>query len=225
MDFDIDEITQDDGYIHIFGDASVSPKTKMLGVAWLIATKTPENPIENLSAEDLPEDEDDYATRMHSTLGEFAAVAIALSNMPPNLKLRMHTDNKAVLALAGHAIRTHNMPNNSLKEVYKPILRKIIEAAKKQEHVSLEYAQDNEDKEPSSLKRYYMARAHNLAADGSGANSHIELPDPYTPDQPKKPIKELHDSSKAMDVIEPEDGDIVEPFEYGSTPKNKPTGP
>ena len=223
MDYDIDEITQEDGYVHIFGDASVSPKTKMMGVAWLIATQTPETPIENLSTEDLPEDEDDYATRLHSTLGEFAAVAIALSNMPDGLKIRIHTDNKDVLTLAGYAIRNGEIPRNGVKEAYIPVLTTIMEATSRHEHVILDYAQDNKDKEPSSLKRYYMIRVHNLAADGSGAHSHLKLPAPYAPDLPIKP---KHDSSAALDIIDRSDEDPEEPFEYDPTsPFHKPLGP
>ncbi|NQZ13951.1 MAG: hypothetical protein HRT94_03865 [Alphaproteobacteria bacterium] len=213
MDFDPKQITQDDGHIHIFSDASFVPNGKRLGIAWVIATDTPETPI--IVSKTIPAE--DFSECMATFYGESTAVAEGLELLPANSKVKTHTDHRWLYEkMNGLDITPASGPGKipSPGRARTECLERIDEASKLHEDVSIEYAHDSPKKEPSGLKRYYMAPAHNAANDAAGARSHIDVPSPYEPDTVLKaapiPAELRHDASGAMDVIDFDDDDSTD---------------
>ena len=230
MSYDIDQITQTDGFIHIYCDASFAKNKSTLGIAWVIATQDIKKPIIRSLSSDRAEI---TKSTSPSLSGEFSAVLLALQDMPEDTKIILHTDNKTVF-LDLNALLRHGNTREQANPIINEIINHITTELAKLPTVIIEHSNDNEYEESDPLKRYYMTHAHNAAADASGANSKKELPDPYAK-MPKKPQRThdkkpppKHDTSGAMEIINLGNGNGNKnemPFEYSNgnpPPKPKP---
>lgn len=203
MDFDLNEITQEDGFIHVYGDASHAHLTNRLGVAWVIATQDRYAPI--ILQKEIPQEE--YSERRASFYGESTAIIEGLELLPPNSKVRIHTDYRWLYEKMNGlnmtpADRPGKIPPKNSDTAKQ--LDRIDQAKKLHDTVIIDYAHDKKTKEPSGLKRYYMTLAHNAANEAAGAHNFSDVPSPDAPDVAvrRRPSGSTHDSSASMDVID-----------------------
>lgn len=219
---DIIETAEDD-FVNVYGDASYFPPTGTIGVAWIIAThNNPLNPDVYFDRYKLPKQDTPQDRRDITNPAELTAIYFGIMSVPRDKKVRVHCDCKDVLQKLHHTIQTNNFLENTTG-AEKAIITKIVDEIKKRPDVIIIYAHETPERESNPFTRYYMAHAHNAAADGSGANSKITVPDPYAPPPTTLPKSKPHDSSGALEIIEwDNDPSNDEPFEYPNHGDQKP---
>lgn len=224
MDYDLDEITQNDGAIHIFSDGSYSYRTQKTGSAWVIATQDHKKPIVRSC-----NDNGGYIAELsdQALYAEFVAVAEALEDIPDDTKVRFHTDNSSVY-FAINGLLSSGVIQPQRMTILNDLISRIAERMGKLSYFDIAQSNDNHT-ERDPLKRYYMTLAHNASAEASGSknikNAILGVPFKKAT-YPERTSNHKHDSSGAMEIIDfSEDNDgFEEPFEYGS-PTPKSSGP
>lgn len=226
MDFDIDQITQDDGFIHVYTDGSYSSKNKKTGSSWVTATQNIKEPIINAVAND---DDSLLNSLIDPALyAEFRAVEEALNNAPDHANIRIHTDNRSVFFILNGILSSGHIEPQKM-QILDNVISGICKSFDRLGKVDITQSNDN-NSEKDPLKRYYMTLAHNASCDASGSRNIKYVPSPFNEEftNNAKPPKHVinDDSSDAMDIIDlGGKDDSTHPFDprYQKPPgKNKP---
>ena len=173
------KITQPDGAIHVFTDASYSEKKKQGGAAWVVATNKPQDElIHHCPTKRVPllhEEEQNKAV-------EIFAVLKALQTLPQGSIVHVHSDYHEVL----NAIKGLKIDNHARNKILAPLWQELEHAINQHQSVTASYASDTKthNKEVTRLMRI----AHNFAAISSKS---VNI----------KPLLTDKDSQKYSDIL------------------------
>lgn len=203
MDYDVDQITGEDGFITIYTDGSYSFSNERSGGAAVVQNH--ENYKDSLifSCKSEISFGNDKAEKYGSTYAELLGIHLALRSLPSESKLKICTDNQ-------DAHRFITSPRKAQQKVIEAmgdtatgkLLQNILNAI--QEHEKVDWILKSH-KEVESYEEFWLTtKAHNTAARESGAKSKKRIPELYG--KVTRAEGPPHDSSESMDIIDLEDG-------------------
>ena len=190
MTLDTEQITQEDGQIHAYGDGSYSGRTKKIGSGVIIATQNTNAPIEisfSIHANDADPNQNrklkdiynsanfKHASRVY--YAEYMAAIIALEALPEGSRVLYHTDENSVyntiLRLTNSTKETISENRGNHQKVERILIDRLSKAVERHLSVDVIMATDKPDraeKMGQNLKTtHYMTLAHNKACKSSGS--------------------------------------------------------
>jgi len=155
MKYEISEVIQPDGYVHIYTDASVAERA---GLGICIPTNNGGEPISFSIAVDSAEVTQD---RRVVVISEFMAVAEGLEKIPDNYRALIHTDNQEVF-IALRQIVTNGEASPHASTLVNDQLVAIEEKCEKLAEIKPLMSNDGKA-ERNETKRKLMRTAHDAA--------------------------------------------------------------
>jgi len=196
------DLTQTDGTIHIFTDGSYSQKTKRLGYAAIIKTKTPDDELvlyDNRKRAKTPQGHI-ISEDIQNIAAELYAVIEGLDALPENSDVIVHTDFMETEAYLNLHILNDTYANKKFRDIWADLEK----AQNRHRRVRATRATDN-DKTENFEHRRLMRLAHNFSVTGSGSSN-------------MKPFLTHQDETKYLSFIDNVAYAAINTHRGGSTP-------
>jgi len=155
MTLQIPTYVDEDGFFHVYTDASVTSNYEYhsVGLAWVKVETDIAKPTTESDKLEFPITEKSHGKASYT--GEFQAAINALKSFPKNSTIRLMTDHDAVLK---------HLNGQKKSRLIDSLAAELLDAASRHKAVEAISAYDRAKKEPNDFKRFFMQIAHTKAA-------------------------------------------------------------